>query len=97
MAIVLTLESVVVASDQQVAALLGDEVVILGLAEGSYFALKGVGTRIWALLQQPVRLGDVADRLVAEFDVDRGRCERDLLALAGELEQRRLIEVRPGP
>ncbi len=89
----LTLDAVVSTSSQQVAAVLGDEVVILGLDEGAYFGLRSVGARVWEELRQPVRLGDVVDRIVAEFDVDRERCERDLLAFVASLVERHLVEV----
>lgn len=89
----LTLDSVVVASPQQVAASLGEEVVILGLEDGAYFGLRGVGARIWEFLGQPVRLRDVAARIVTEFDVDGPRCERDVLAFAEAMRSRHLIEV----
>jgi len=89
------LDSVVTASTQQVAAVLGDEVIILGLDDGAYFGLRGVGARIWDLIKRPMRLRDVADVIVAEFAVDRERCERDLLAFAESLQRRQLIEVVP--
>lgn len=91
----ITLDSVVRASPQQVAAVLGDEVVILGIDEGAYFALRAVGARIWELFRAPVRLRDVVDCIEAEFDVERERCEQDLIAFTGALISRHLIEVVP--
>jgi len=92
----ISLDSVVAVSDQQVAAVLGDEVVILGLDEGAYFGLRAAGSRVWALIQQPQSLREVVEVLVTEFDVDRGRCEQDVLALVASLAARRLITVKAG-
>ena len=92
----LSLDSVLAASPQQVAAVLGDEVVILGLDEGAYFGLKGVGTRIWALLQGPVTPRVIIDCVVTEFEVNRPRAEADVMALLASLIARGLVAPQSG-
>ena len=92
----ISLDSLVTASDQQVAAVLGEEVVILGIEQGAYFGLRAVGSRIWELIQQPQTPRHIVDLLVEEFDVERSRCELDVLALVTSLAERGLITVRPG-
>jgi hypothetical protein len=89
----LTLDSCVVASDDQVHTSLGDEAVILGLQDGVYYGLEAVGARVWALLSVPRRVSEIVALLVEEFDVSAERCERDVLALLGELTERRLIRL----
>jgi len=56
--------------------------------------LNPVGARVWALLQQPRPVREIRDALLTEYDVDRERCERDLLALLHALVAERLIEAR---
>lgn len=85
------LEHIVVASRDQVAADLADEVIILGMTDGVYYGVDGVAARIWAMVQQPVRLADVVRALVAEYDVDEARCSADALAFVAELEARGLV------
>ena len=87
----LALQSRVVLSDEQVHTSLGDEAVILGLADGVYYGLDAVGARVWSLLAAPRQVTEIVDVVTAEFDVDRQRCEHDVLALLGELVERRLI------
>jgi hypothetical protein len=87
----LALESRVVLSDEQVHTSLGDEAVILGLADGVYYGLDAVGTRVWSLLAAPHQVSEIVDVVTEEFDVGRERCEHDVLALLGELAERRLI------
>jgi hypothetical protein len=82
-----------VAADRQVSSQLGDETVILQLEDGVYYGLDPVGTRIWALLQEPRRIADIRDRIIEEYEVDPERCERDLLGLLDDLLGRRLIEL----
>jgi len=96
----ISLDSVIVAKNQQVSADLEGEAVILDLDRGFYYGLNTVGAQIWALVQEPRSLTEVRDRILQDFDVDPDRCETDLLALVGQLAERELIEVqdpRPAP
>jgi hypothetical protein len=91
----LTLDSCVVASDDQVHTSLGDEAVILGLQDGVYYGLDAVGARVWSLLSEPRRVSAIIALLMEEFDVSPERCERDVLALLGDLTERRLVRLEP--
>ncbi|MFI5312136.1 MAG: PqqD family protein [Gemmatimonadales bacterium] len=89
--------SVVVASREQVSTNLSGEAVILGMRDGVYYGLDPVGARIWALMQEPRALDSVADTVAAEYDVNRERAMADLLALAGELVERGLVDIVDAP
>jgi hypothetical protein len=91
MAASFTLDDTVVVSNDQVAADLSGEVVILGMKEGLYFSVSGVGARIWALLQTPRRLSDVVAILTSEFDVGDDQCAPEVLAFIGDLAERGLV------
>ncbi len=82
------------AAGDLLASAFGVELVILNLADGVYYGLEGVGARIWSLLQHPISVAAIRDALVAEYDVEPERCDRDLRALLGDLAARGLIEVR---
>ena len=60
MAAPLSAASRVVASRNQVSTNVAGETVILGMGEGIYYGLDSVGTRIWALIQEPCTLGAVS-------------------------------------
>jgi hypothetical protein len=90
----ITTDSIVVASPDQVSSDLAGEIVMLNLASGTYYGLDEVGARIWNLVQQPTPVGAVRDAILDEYDVEPERCERDLLALLADLDKAGLIEVR---
>jgi len=75
--------------------LLQSELILLHLDTGVYCGLDHVGTRIWQLMQaQPsCSLQHIVETMIAEYDVDRDRCAKDVLALAGRLEENKLIEL----
>jgi hypothetical protein len=87
------LDAIVQATQASVSSELADEVVILHLANGVYYGLNPLGARIWQLVQQPRRVSDVRDHILAEYAVERERCERDVLALLQDLQAAGLIEV----
>lgn len=89
----LSVQSIVVASPQQVSCPLGDESAILSLTNTVYYGLNPVGTRVWNLLQKPRSIGELRDALVDEYDVEAERCERDLLELLEKMSAEGLIEV----
>ena len=87
---------VVVAVPNQVSSSLGDEAVILELTQGIYYGLNEVGARIWTLLKEPRRAGEIRDAIVDEYEVGSATATRDVLGLLTELADRGLIEVRDG-
>lgn len=93
----LTPASVVVAARGQVSAELEGEAVILGLGDGIYYGLDGVGAMVWELLRDPRSVAELRDAVTAAYDVDAATAERDLLALLRELAERGLVEVAAGP
>jgi hypothetical protein len=80
-------------SPQAMTRRVGEEMVILDLATGSYLGLDPLGARIWQLITQRNTLAAVLDAVVAEYEVDRETAANDLLALIGEMRAHGLVTV----
>ena len=93
----MTLDTIIRASADQVSCDLGGEAAILNLRTGVYYGLDPVGARIWNLIQTPRTLVEVRDTILAEYDVEPARCERDLRDLLEKLAAERLIEALAEP
>ena len=91
----ITLNSTVVASPENLATELGDEIVLLNLERGAYHGLEGIGPRIWELIQQPRPVSEIHKTLLNEYDVPPDECERDLIELLREMSDRGLIVIKP--
>ena len=87
----LTLDTTVVASRDQVAANLAEEVIILGMRDGVYYGVDGVAARVWALVQQPARIDEVVRTLLQEYEVVAESCEAEVIAFVAELEASGLV------
>jgi hypothetical protein len=73
------------------ARLFDEELVILDLAKGEYFALDQVGARLWSGLAAGRSVEDIAREIVDEYDVALERVVADLTALTDELVARGLM------
>lgn len=93
----LSLLSVVAVSPQQVSSELSGEVVILNIGAGVYHGLETTGARVWQLIQQPIRVADIRDAIVREYDVDPAQCELDLLELLEDLLAHGLLAIHSQP
>lgn len=70
-----------------------DQTVMMDIDRGSYFGLNQTGTRIWALLAEPMAIGELCDRLMEQFDVPREQCEQQVLDYLESLLGRGLLRV----
>ena len=71
----------------------GGEMVLLDVDLGIYYGLNEVGTRAWTLLAEGATLGEVEERMSAEFEVDRPTLHADLRGLLRDLAEHGLIDV----
>ena len=86
-------ESVVVATPHHVSADMGEEIILLHLENGLYFGLGNVGTRIWKLLQKPVKVREITSLLLEEYEVDPERCHDEIMNLVADLVDQGLVTV----
>jgi hypothetical protein len=81
----LTPQSVIVAVPGQVSSKLGEDVVILSLADGKYYGLNPVGARVWELISEPASIESVVQKMTGEYEIDADSCRKDVLDLAVQL------------
>lgn len=76
---------------QVIARQVGEETVMLDLANGTYFSLDLVGARIWQLLGEGKTLAEICAVMMDEYEVSRDEIERDVVSLMEELTAHGLI------
>ncbi len=79
--------------DDMLDAEMGNETVMMDIEQGRYFGLNKTGTRIWALLAQPIVIRDLCDQLADEFNVPPERCEQEVFGFLASLSGRGLLQV----
>ena len=86
-------DKVIVASQNQLASELGDEIVILNLDDGMYYGLNPLGAYVWRIIGSPQAFADIVSAILADFEVEQERCEQDLTDLLTNLEGKKLVQV----
>ena len=71
----------------------GDETVLLSLADEHYYGLDAVGTRFWEIVARGTTFENAVDMLLVEYEVDRDALVRDLAALVQDLRASGLLLV----
>lgn len=90
----LTASDIVVRTAGLVEAEVDGEIVALDIDKGTCYGLNKVGSRIWNLIAEPTRIGDLCARLTSEFRVDEATCERQVLDLLEEMRAEGMIGLR---
>jgi hypothetical protein len=70
---------------------------MMSIENGKYYGLDTTGSSIWSLLQNPIRITDLIDSLLEQFDVDRETCSRDVLTFLEGLKNDGLLQVDAHP
>ena len=80
-------------SDVLVAANLGDDVVMMDVDRGSYYGLENVAARIWSLVERPMSVRSICDRLLEQYEVPPDRCEEEVTAFIDELLREGILRI----
>ena len=71
----------------------GGDTVVLDLTSRSLFTLNAAGRVLWAALERPVSLAQLADLLRDHFSLADGRAAADASAFVDALERRGLVRT----
>ena len=89
----ITTETVISQIGEIVASDIDGETVMMSVENGKYYGLDDIGSRIWELIERPVKVSDLIDTLLKRFDIDRETCERDVLKFLNGLNDDRILKV----
>ncbi len=78
-------------SDQIIERVVADEALLINLANGDYYSLDGVGTRIWESIDGKRTVEDLANIVTEEYNADKDQVVADVLRLVGQLTDEGLL------
>ena len=87
----------IVRSEAVVSAELVDTVVVADFEKGRYYELNPVGAGIWARIQSGVRIAEVCEAVVAEYEVAPRACYEEVYAFLAELLRLEVVRVEQLP
>ena len=77
--------------DGLVEARVDDEILALHVEQGTCYSFNVTAAQVWTSLEQPRRMGDIRDELLAQFDVDAETCEQQLAEIIDLLMAQGLV------
>ncbi len=88
------LDRTVVQGGDYIVSDMGGEKVMLSVQNGKYYNLGVMGGLIWDLAKEPVKIANVVDVLLQQFEVERELCEEQVLSFLSELAAEGLVQIR---
>ena len=90
----LTMDAIIRRNDALLSTRLGDaDVVMMDVEQGAYYGLEAVAARVWAMTEQPLSVGSLCDRLVAEYQISSEQCRQEVLAFLGDLLNQHIVQI----
>jgi hypothetical protein len=87
----------VVQRDHDVIAAEADQdLVMVSIANGLYYAVSDIAREIWEAIDRPKKISDLIDDLTATYNVDHQLCEEETLSFLEDLRTEGLLQVRDG-
>lgn len=82
-----------VAASSATAAEVDGELVLLDVEQGVYYGLNPVGARLWELMQDPISVQALVDKIAEEYSVNRSRCHSDIVNIVQDLLHHGLVRA----
>ena len=71
----------------------GEDIVALNVDDGQCYGMEKVTAAIWRLLDTPMGLDEICDRLVKMYAVEPATCRADVARLLEQFRSEGLVEV----
>lgn len=72
---------------------LDGEKVMMNLDKGQYFMMNEVGSRIWEIIEAPIQVKVIIEKLREEYEVDEQTCTDNVLEFLKSLNEADLINI----
>lgn len=80
-------------SDKFLASEVDGEMVLMNTTNGRYLGMNSVTTDIWDLLSEDVNFGNIIERLMQEYDVDKTTCTNQTSGVLKMMHKIELIKI----
>jgi hypothetical protein len=72
---------------------MGEEKVMLSIANGKYYNLGELGSEIWDLMKEPTLVENLVTALMSSYDVTYLECKEQVISFLNNLFNEGLIEI----
>lgn len=89
-----TTESIIERSKEVIASEVENELVMMSLQNGKYYGIDSIGGDIWKMVETPLKVSEICERLMKEYNVDASTCEVDVIEFLKQLGEQGLIDIK---
>ena len=79
-------------ADKSLFTAVGEDIVALNVEDGQCYGMEKVTAAVWRLLEQPMSIERLCERLVEIYAVEPALCRADVERLVSQLRSEGLIE-----
>jgi len=90
----ISLDTRVARSNELVHSDMDGETVMMSIEQSQYYGLDSVGTRIWDLIENEMRVGDICAALMNEYDVSEQQCQQDVISFLQDMLDNNTVTTR---
>jgi hypothetical protein len=69
------------------------EVIAMSVENGACYGLNAVGSRVWALIEEPRSIDSLCAQLLDEFEVAPDVCKREVVDLVAALRVENMVRI----
>lgn len=89
----ISIEYLVIQSEGNIVSDMGGEKVMLNVENGKYYNLGKVGGDIWELIDKPMVVSELVNNIMAKYNVNKGKCEEEVISFLESMYEERLVKV----
>jgi hypothetical protein len=89
-----TLQSIVNRKRDIVTADMFGEVVMLNVEKGQYYNISVTGSAVWGIIDDPIPVDSVIEKVLEKYDVTKKQCEEEVLAFLNVMYEEGLVDVK---
>jgi len=89
--VVLSLSTKIYKNKNIISNQIDGETVIMRIEENDYFQLDETGTYIWNIIDKPISVIEISDKIIEHFGISREQSENDMLNFINELSRKKIV------
>ena len=89
----ISIEHLVIQSEGNIVSDMGGEKVMLNIENGKYYNLGKIGGDIWELIDKTILVGELINNIVAKYDVNKEKCEEEVVSFLESMHEEGLVRV----
>jgi DNA-directed RNA polymerase delta subunit len=82
-------------NNEAISGRLHDEMVMMDIQKGKYFSLNSVATFIWDLLEEPLSIEELCEKLMNEYEIEYEQCRKEVEEYLKEMNILGLVVSNP--